>query len=265
MTSSPDPRPVVAARSDAPQPPWLASPPTGLEAECLRQAIHDVRGSLNTSSVLADLVVALSSRDPATASAKAQMVVRELQSTARMLDLLVGTSDTLASRLVPVDLSAAILAASHAPPPALRGVAISADVERLRDPCWIQSCPKRLPRALTLVVEKCGGALPEGGTIRFEPVTGTTATDAAPTDAAPTSPNMVRLVVTARGPRVLGPSEGRLHLFAGKDAAGKEPSASWFPVLALVRGIGGSVHVQREDDAGLRLVLDFPRGSPGQP
>jgi hypothetical protein len=265
MTSVPDPRALAAANADHSAPPFLASPPAGLEAECLRQAIHDLRGSLNTSSVLLDLVVALSSRDPAMASAKAHMVVRELQSTARMLDLLVGTSDSLASELVPVDLAAAIIAVSHSSPPAPRGVVVDADAERLRSPCWIRSCPKRLSRALTLVVEKCGAALPDGGSIHFEPPHSEPPRSETTRSENRGDAGRVRLVVAARGKRVLGPPEGRLHLFASKDAAGKEPAASWFPVLALVRGIGGDVHVQREDGTGLRLVLDFPRGSSGQP
>jgi hypothetical protein len=223
----------------------------------LRHAIHDLRGSLNTSSVLLDLVVVLTSRDPALASAKAHLAVRELQRTARMLDHLVGTSDSLASELVPVDLTAAVAAASNSSPAALHGVVV--DVGRLRPGCWIHSCPKRLSRALALVVEKCVEALPDGGSIDVA------MSDAEPANGGQAANHALRLSFLVCGKRVLGPPQGRPRLHASKDAVTGKSTEDWFPILALVRGIGGVLHIHRQGGTELRLLFDFPRGSLHQP
>ena len=86
---------------------------TGIERECLRQAIHDVRGPLNTSSVLVDLIAALLDKDPQLARSKAPLVVRELQTVARMLDHLVGSSDTLAMQTTTMDLGVSLDGVVH--------------------------------------------------------------------------------------------------------------------------------------------------------
>lgn len=213
---------------------------TGLERECLRQAIHDVRGPLNTATVLLDLVTVLASRDPALAATKAGMVVRELHSLARMLHNLVGTGDSLASELVPVDLAAAVADAVARSPAASAGrVAVSH--EGLRESMWVESCPVRLARALDLLLEKCAASLPDGGTIHVE---------AADADGR------ARLAIALRGPRVIALPDGRPHL-----TGGTEPTETWFALFALARGVGGELAFGRGDVAAASLTLDLPRAA----
>ncbi len=201
---------------------------TGLERECLRQAIHDLRGPLNTSSVLVDLMAALLDKDPALAHSKAPMVVRELQTIARMLDHLVGTSDTLATTTTPMDLGVAV--ANAVQTATVPGVDIDASAV---PSIAVDACATRLPRLMSLVLERCAAALPEGGSIALE---------ASPASGA------VRFAAIARGPRVTMPNDGRPQL---------QPSSGWFPALALARGLGGDLRLRRADDSTLRVEIDF--------
>jgi hypothetical protein len=257
MTPLPDPRTHAGADTGDSAATRSPTRPTGLESECLRHAIHDMRGALNTSSLLLDLMVDLTSRDPALATAKAPVLVRELQSMARMLDQLIGASDSLAPDLVPVDLGALAAAAVSSSRAFTRGVAV--DVQRLRGSCWVRSCAKRLSRALGLVVERCVDALPDGGSIDVA------IADAPPAKAGQAAGDTARLVFVIRGERVLGPAAGRPRLQASKDGDSTASTDDWFPILALVRGVGGDLHIERRGGAELRLLLDVPRSSLREP
>jgi hypothetical protein len=209
--------------------------PTGLERECLRQAVHDVRGPLNTTSVLVDLVVALLDKDPELARAKAPLLVRELQTVARMLDHLVGSSDTLATSTVAMDLSVSLGTAVQS----FTAPAISVDRSALAAGPMVRACPQRLPRLLSAALDRCAAALPNGGSIAA---------------VAQTVAGTARLVLTARGGGVVA-ADGRPHLTAGP---------GWFPVLALARGMGGDVRLQRAEGA-LCVELDLPLAGDANP
>lgn len=214
-------------------------PVTGVERDCLRQAVHDLRGRLNTGSILIDLCTVLASKDPDRVPEKLAKVVQELRCVARMLDQLVGTSDSLAPELAPLDLGATIANVAKTCPAAARGVVIDYDA-LTRSPVSALACPTRLPRALFLIVEKGLAALPEGGSLRCE--------------AEPT-PDGVRLTIRITGPRVLPVQSGRMHL-----TDGAQPNDAWFPVLALVRGMRGRLDVAPCTD-GLQVAIDLPRSS----
>jgi hypothetical protein len=222
--------PMTNPAADAARAAAASPTRTGLERECLRQAIHDVRGPLNTSSVLVDLITALLDKDPALARTKAPLVVRELQTVARMLDHLVGTSDTLVATTTSIDLGETIAGAvgAFAVPPG-----VSVDCGAVPRPTLVLACPTRLPRLLAQLLDRCAASVPRGGEIVFsvEPVAGA-----------------IRVVATVRGDGIVLPAEGRPHLTAG-------PS-SWFPLLALARGIGGDLRLTRAD-AALRVELEL--------
>lgn len=210
---------------------------SGLERECVRQAIHDLRGPLNTCAVLVDLVKALLDKDPDLARTKAPLVVRELQTVARMLDHLVGTSDTLATALAPVDLAAALHDAARVPMPA--GIAVAVDPSIAGG---ITACPDRAARLFTQLLERCAAALPDGGTIRLRVEAG----------------EFLRVIATGEGPRVIPPPDGRPHLTLAPAAVG------WFELLALARGLGGDLRVAAGDGAALRVEVDFARATDGK-
>jgi hypothetical protein len=208
---------------------------TGLERESLRQAIHDVRGPLNTCSVLADLVGALLDRDPALARSKAAMVVRELQTVARMLDHLVGASDTLAPDTTSNDLRVALAKAIDevATKPTVRIDASGVPAT------LVDASGAHLPRLLKHAIEGAIASLPDGGDVTF---------------TAATRDGLVRLVITVRGDRVVAAGEGRPRL------AAKPPAAGWLPGLALGRGNRGDVRLLQETGQ-LRVEIDLRRAT----
>ena len=229
MTHPPDP-----ARGGAGTPA-----PTGLERECLRKAVHDVRNRLNATSILLHIAIEAARKEQTTtATGKVTQAVRELQTIGRLLDQLVASSDTVACEIVPVDLVAAVAEVSRSTMPAARSVVIQAETPHVQT--HVLSCPTRLPRVLAMIRERCVAALPEGGTVRFE--IGGNATHA-------------RVVATASGPKVAALPAGDPFALAETTPPGTE----WFEVRALARGLGGEAHLTQEAGGGLRVEIDLPR------
>jgi hypothetical protein len=225
----PSPEPVVKPRAAV----------TGLEGECLRQAVHDLRGPLNTTTILADLAAALSTRDPELVGKKLSQVVQELHRLARMLDHLVATSESLAPEVVAVALGSAVAPAFDASK-AGTGVTVAATA-LLADESLVLVCPERLTRAIASILERCHAALPEGGELQFA---------TAPVPAA------VRIAVTLTGPRVLPLTDGRSIRLTD----GSQPSKDWFLARALLRGMRCDLAIEHSD-AGARILIDVPRAA----
>lgn len=210
---------------------------TGLERECLIQAIHDLRGPLNTTSILIDLTVAAAAKDGVALGGKLAQVVQELRRVGRMLDQLVATSDSLAPELVPLELGAAVAAATQSCQASGPGVDFRFD-GLMRRPLRILSCPVRLARALELILDRCVAALPDGGEILFE---------------ANPDERHLHLVVTAKGPRVRPLANRKLRL-----TDGSQPAGDWFEIGALIRGIRGNLAIEPQTDLAMRIAIDLP-------
>jgi hypothetical protein len=234
MSHDPDPAAAGPAAAGVAQQAF-----TGLERDCLRRAVHDLRNRLNATSILLHVAMATAAKEGADGPmGKMTLAVRELQTFGRLLDQLVASSDSVASEIVPLDLATAVAHASRTSNASARGVTIHASPEHA--PTLVLSCPTRLPRVLAVIFDRCIAALPDGGDVRSS-IDG---------DA-----ERCRLVVTASGPRVVAPP--RADAFALAD--GQQPGSDWFAIRALARGLRGDARVTQENDAALRVELDLPR------
>ena len=234
--NSPEPHDPVGSSDPSAEPSRQL---TGLESACLRQAIHDLRGPLNTASIVLDVAMASAATDPSLVSKKLSLVVQELHRVGRMLDHLVAASESAAPHLAPVDLAASLAAVSRASKAPARGVRLQFDAS-LAKPLQILSCASRLARALGLILDGCLATLPDGGEVLFESAPGTA---------------RIRLVLTAQGPRVLPLLDGKkLGL---TDASHR--TSDWFLVRALIRGMSGDIEVEQRGELGVRITLDLPR------
>ncbi len=141
-------------------PPGGATPPTGLAATSLRRALHDLRGPLNTISILAEILRTGGPNPEACAS-----MGRAVRGLGVMLDRVRAVGETVAERLQPVDLGAAVAAAigraPHVDDIAVKPFAPGA--ERV----LVASCPTRLSLALDTLLQCAFGALAADGSVRF--------------------------------------------------------------------------------------------------
>lgn len=234
MSHHPDPAAAGASAAGSAQSAF-----TGLERDCLRSAVHDLRNRLNATSIVLHVALATAAKEGADGSmGKMTQAVRELQTMGRLLDQLVASSDSVAADIVPTDLAAAVAHVSRSSNASSRGVTIHASPEHA--PNLVLSCPTRLPRVLAVILERCIAALPEGGDLRLR-VEG---------DA-----QRSRFVVTASGPKVIAPP--RADAFALAD--GSLPGSEWFAIRALARGVRGDARVTQEDGGALRVEIDLPR------
>ena len=234
MDPEPDPAAARPAAAAATRPAL-----TGLERDCLRRAVHDLRNNLNAATIVLHVAMATAAKEGADgAVGKMTLAVRELQTTARLLDQLVASSDSVASEVVPTDLAAAVAHASRTSNASARGVTVHASPEHA--PILVLSCPTRLPRVLAVIVDRCIAALPDGGDVRFR-IDG---------DA-----ERARLVVTASGPRVVAPAPADPF----KLVDGMQPGSEWFAIRALARGLRGDARVTQEGSGVLHVEIDLPR------
>lgn len=226
---------------DLPHDAATHTPPTaaGFDVQCLRQALHDLRGPLNNATILLQIVKTLGNADPDAARGKVVQAVAELHRIGRMLDQLTIANDGATAE--PRELAlAALLGAAAAAVPAATRVTVEAGTGAPfvnTDPVWAPA--EYLERALRLVFERCAATLPDGGTVRVD---------------RSDLPATTRLTFTANGPRVERPSNSRPRLTDGARAAD-----DWFPCWALVRRVRGDLHVDHGNDVGIRIAIELPR------
>lgn len=195
--------------------------PSGLASECLVQAIHDLRGPLNTISILHEVLRTSALADVAPHRDALATATRSLLALDQMLRRLRGVTDTLATELRPIPLAPALAAALArtgdrepraqlvAPPPAALAVS---------------TCPERLPAMLDRLLACGRAALPNGGALQLDAraaaaiavieLTGTGADPVLPTPRA-----MAQLSVADPGP------------------------GDWFALSCLVAGLGGHLEL----------------------
>jgi len=213
-----------------------------LDAACLRQALHDLRGPLNNATILLEIVKTLGAGDPALASAKLAQTVRELHRLARMLDQLTVASEGNATSAAPLNLAPLLHTAAAALPGAARVDVVAGTGEPFTSTEAVWAPADAIEHILQLVFERGAAALPEGGTIRVD---------------RSDHPASVRLTFTAAGPRVERPSLPRPRL-----TDGTRPADDWFSCWALVRRVRGELHVDHGNDVGIRIAIDLPRAAP---
>lgn len=207
--------------------------PTGLPRESLRQAVHDLRGQLNTSAILLDVAMAVANKTPDLAAPKISQAVQELHRLSRMLDHLAAASDTSAPELLPVDLGDAMTAAIARTTRQRVSVRTSPLASVI-----VSACPHRLPRLLDSLLARCSDALPDGGSIAIE-------------GARRDGEAVIRFRL--EGPKVVDLMPGRI--FALTD--GGRIEGDWFLPRALARGMNAGLEVTRES-GGPVVELRFP-------
>lgn len=209
---------------------WIANR-SGLAATTLRHAVHDVRGPLNTLSILVEVLKTAEADGPARADALRRLA-QTLQGVGAMLDRVVDASETLAPVLEPLALGAAVQeAVGRWSDP---GVTVGCD--RAVD-LTVSSCATRLPMALDALLHCAARSLPQGGRlgVRIE----------AHEDSA-------RIAIACEGPAVALPS-GKT---ACKLRPGPTPEADWFALDARIAGLGGELVF---DVAPRMVAVTLPR------
>lgn len=195
---------------------------TGLATASLRRAIHDLRGPLNTLSILAEVLRAKSADADACAS-----MTRAVHGLGTMLDRLRGVAETMPTRLQTMDLGAQLAAAcGRAQRPASVAIAAwDASIPTLR----VTSCPSRLPPVLDSLLQGAVAALPDGGTIRF-----------AATDDA----DHWLVAVQCDGTATSLPAANT----AGKLDTNPADKLDWFRLTCQVEGLAGELRISDSTD-----------------
>src|SRR5688572_20706685 len=140
---------------------------TGLDQTSLRQAIHDLRGSLNTMSVQLDVALTRireGARNDGSFGAQLAVFGGEIRRLDRMLRQLAEAGETLAERLEPVDLRVLLTEVFAETRTLARAVTINLELPPEGDLLVVASAPK-LRRALSTAARRSFEAMPDGGTI----------------------------------------------------------------------------------------------------
>lgn len=191
---------------------------SGLTTDRLRGAIHDLRGPLNTLSILHEILRGATGNPTAQREA-IEGARRALQQCDGMLRRLRGVSDAMAPRLTAMPLPAELAAAVARAPRDNLPVQLAADAGQQ---LVVSSCPERLPRMLDLLLACARGALPGGGTLGL---------------AARRDGDRAVVEVTAAGPTIVLPAAGSVARLTPDDPG----PADWFALACLTAGIGGEL------------------------
>jgi signal transduction histidine kinase len=197
------------------------SRPSGLATQCLVQAIHDLRGPLNTISILLEVLRTSALADAAPHRDALASATNSVQALDGMLRRLRGVTDTLAVELRPVPLAPALataiaragdreprVALTATPPPALAAT----------------TCAERLPAMLDQLLACGRAALPNGGALQLA--------------ARATAPGAV-IELTGAGADAELPTP---HSLAQLTVAAPGPG-DWFALSCLVAGLGGDIEL----------------------
>lgn len=237
---------VIPTTTDSPRdsaaPAAAPGTPASLDAPCLRQALHDLRGPLNNATILLEIVKTVGNKDADLARTKLTQSIHELHRIARMLDQLALASDGVTTEPVAQDAAPLLVAAANALPKASRVEVVAGDGAPFDRAAPVLANAADLGRLLRLVLERCASALPDGGTIRVD---------------RDERASLVRLTFTGHGPRVERPTLSHPRL-----TDGTRPADDWFGCWALVRRVRGDLHVDHGNDVGIRIAIDLARASP---
>jgi len=212
---------------------WVPSG-SGLATGSLRQAIHDLRGPLNTLAVLTAVLRSKPAPNDDDTLRNMEVTVRALGA---MLERLEAVSETRAPVLEPLGLGAVMREVIEGGGffPDGSEVEVEAHFDRGLE-LEVRSCPVRLPAAIAGLLRCCAAALPLGGRLTVGIVG---------------QEGVARLVVGLRGGSVVLPRARMPHKL-------RENAGDWFALEARVLGLGGQL-VVHADDAHPRVVVELPR------
>lgn len=211
------------------------SPRSGLAEDCLRGAIHDLRGSLNTIAILHE--VARSSLPAATTPTRDALASadRALRSLDRMLGTLRDVSATMTCAHRPVDLGALARAAIARATATVNWSAPAAPTKVAADEAHLDELLDRWFGCATTGL-RAGDALDATLSIEGDRVRLTA-----------TAPNGVAWPPTTQAAR---------RLSAEPDA-----DPAWFALHCAAVGLGGELTIERDGDARI-VTLTLPLADP---
>lgn len=238
----------IATRSNQPMDPHLhrslptlrrgwVSDRSGLTSPSLLHVIHDLRSSLNTLGILAEVVRAQSAGQSVSAAESAAGLARIVQGLGAMLDRLANVSDAIAPVLEPVPLRPAVQGAVEQwrASTKLAGVSVDSSMSGSED-LVAHSCRRRLEHTLTALFHCVASALPEGGSLRLRLEAGSDTTGVA---------------VECSGPVLRLPPKDMAWKLTSSPSSGPD----WFEVCARVSGLGGELRFDPGDQATVVVVL----------